>query len=162
MKNAPQHTSDCFSIKTESHTLHYLRIPANLRYLIFTDRLTSTQHLDEEEKEADPDEESNKMSLVSAKEERDLQILLDKFTIEVHDLADFQQRLQNELTSLEVCFHFNWSLKIIQLFFECSALCLQSCNYIYVCGARLFMVNLRLPLHENGWHDIDSTERAAS
>ena len=73
MKNAPQHTSDCFSIKTESHTLHYLRIPANLRYLIFTDRLTSTQHLDEEEKEADPDEESNKMSLVSAKEERDLQ-----------------------------------------------------------------------------------------
>ncbi len=84
-----------------------LRIPANLRYLIFTDRLTSTQHLDEEEKEADPDEESNKMSLVSAKEERDLQILLDKFTIEVHDLADFQQRLQNELTSLEVCFHFN-------------------------------------------------------
>lgn len=42
------------------------------------------------------------MSLVSAKEERDLQALLDKFTIEVHDLADFQDRLQRELTSLEV------------------------------------------------------------
>ena len=56
----------------------------------------------EDEKEADPDEEGSKVSLVSVKEERDLQTLLDKFTIEVHDLADFQQRLQHELTSLEV------------------------------------------------------------
>lgn len=63
------------------------------------------QHLHEEEEEAGPDEEGNKVSLVSAKEERDLQTLLDKFTVEVHDLADFQQRLQNELTSLEVCQH---------------------------------------------------------
>ena len=60
------------------------------------------QHLHEEEQGADPDEEGNRVSLVSAKEERDLQTLLDKFTVEVHDLADFQQRLQNELTSLEV------------------------------------------------------------
>lgn len=71
--------------------------------MCYAERLTSLQHLHEEEKEADPDEEGNKVSLVSAKEERDLQALLDKFTVEVHDLADFQQRLQNELTSLEVC-----------------------------------------------------------
>lgn len=51
---------------------------------------------------ADPDDESNRTSLVSAKEEQDLQVLLDKFTLEVHDLADFQNRLQGELTSLEV------------------------------------------------------------
>ena len=72
------------------------------------------QHLHEEEQEADPDEEGNKVSLVSAKEERDLQTLLDKFTVEVHDLADFQQRLQNELTSLEVyrriCLHWTCHL----------------------------------------------------
>lgn len=39
---------------------------------------------------------------MSAKEERDLQALLDRFAMEVGDIEDFQQRLQDELAALEV------------------------------------------------------------
>ena len=50
----------------------------------------------------DPEEERGRLSLVSAKEERDLQALLDRFAFEVGDIEQFQQRLQDELAALEV------------------------------------------------------------
>jgi len=42
-------------------------------------------------------------SLVSAKEERDLQTLLEMFAMGVGDVEQFQMRLQDELAALEVC-----------------------------------------------------------
>ena len=54
-------------------------------------------------KEAQESEEERVgLSLVSAKEERDLQALLDRFAFEVGDIEQFQQRLQDELAALEV------------------------------------------------------------
>ena len=50
----------------------------------------------------DSGEERGGLSLVSAKEERDLQALLDRFAFEVVDIEQFQQRLQDELAALEV------------------------------------------------------------
>ncbi len=41
-------------------------------------------------------------SLVSAKEERDLQTLLEMFAMGVGDVEQFQSRLQDELAALEV------------------------------------------------------------
>ena len=40
--------------------------------------------------------------MVSAKEERDLAALLDLFALGVGDVEEFQDRLQAELTALEV------------------------------------------------------------
>ena len=48
-----------------------------------------------------PDRESP-ASLVSAKEERDLQTLLEMFAMGVGDVEQFQVRLQDELAALEV------------------------------------------------------------
>ncbi len=50
-----------------------------------------------------PDRESP-ASLVSAKEERDLQTLLEMFAMGVGDVEQFQMRLQDELAALEVCY----------------------------------------------------------
>ena len=44
-------------------------------------------------------------SMVSAKEERDLQTLLEMFAMGVGDVEQFQSRLQDELAALEVSLH---------------------------------------------------------
>lgn len=49
--------------------------------------------------DADPDHAGN---MVSAKEERDLQMLLEMFAMGVGDVEQFQLRLQDELAALEV------------------------------------------------------------
>ena len=48
---------------------------------------------------------------MSAKEERDLKLLLDRFAFEVGDIDEFQQRLQAELAALEVC--SNWANAVV-------------------------------------------------